>query len=59
MANQDRIEKNLKKIASFLNVSMDTITAQDTEIIDKMIQAVEDDDMFKVHLLGYSVKSMC
>ena len=58
MANQDRFEKNLKKVTSFLNVSEDALFSQDVELIGKMIQAAEDDDMFKVHQLGYNVKSI-
>lgn len=58
MANQERFEKNLKKITNFLNVSEDALFSQDVELLGKMIQAAEDDDMFKVHQLGYDVKSV-
>ena len=51
------MDKKLEEIKKFLNVSMETLLSQPSDLIEKMVKAVEDEDMFKVHLLGYSVKS--
>jgi hypothetical protein len=50
-------EKALKEITEFLNISKDTLLSQPIDLLSKMIDAVNDDDMFKVHSLGYSINS--
>jgi hypothetical protein len=52
------LDKNITKILNFLNVSENVLFSQDLNIIDKMIQAANDDDMWKVHQLGYSLFSV-
>lgn len=49
--------ENLKKIAEFLNVPESTLEAQPLDLIVKMVKAVEDEDMFELHHLGYSINS--
>jgi len=51
------MEKKLEEIKKFLNISMETLLSQPTDLIEKMVEAVDDEDMFKVHLLGYSINS--
>jgi len=50
-------EKALKEITEFLNVPEDTLLSQPIDLLGKMVDAVRDDDMFKVHSLGYSINS--
>jgi len=50
-------EKALKEIANFLNVSEDMLLSQPIDLLSKMVDAVRDEDMFKVHSLGYSINS--
>lgn len=51
------MEKKLEEIRKFLNISMETLLLQPSDLIQEMVDAVNDEDMFKVHQLGYSVKS--
>lgn len=51
------MEKKLDEIRKFLNISMETLLLQPSELIQKMVDAVEDEDMFQVHHLGYSINS--
>jgi hypothetical protein len=49
-------ERNFKKISSFLNVSEDLLNQQDSNLILKMIEAADDDEMFEVHRFGMEMK---
>lgn len=50
-------DKALKEITNFLNISENMLLSQPIDLLDKMVNAVRDDDMFKVHSLGYSINS--
>jgi hypothetical protein len=45
-------ERSYKKISSFLNVSEDLLSEQNPELVLKMIEAAENDNMFEVHQFG-------
>lgn len=51
------MEKEMQEIKKFLNISEETLLIQPTDLIGKMIKAVEDEDFYELHHLGYSVKS--
>jgi hypothetical protein len=45
-------ERSFNKISAFLNVSEDLLNRQDPELVLKMIEAADDDNMFEVHQFG-------
>jgi hypothetical protein len=49
-------ERSFKKISAFLNVSEDLLNQQDSNLILKMIEAADDDEMFEVHRFGMEMK---
>jgi hypothetical protein len=49
-------EKNFKKISAFLNVSQDVLNRQDPNLLMKMIDAADDDQMIAVHHYGMEMK---
>lgn len=49
--------KNLQEIKKFLNVPEEILLIQPVDLLEKMVKAVEDEDMFTLHHLGYSIKS--
>lgn len=51
-------DKALKEITNFLNVSEDTLLSQPVDLLGKMVEAVKEEDSWKLHHLGYSVKSV-
>lgn len=51
------MKNKLQEIKKFLNISEETLLIQPTDLIGKMIKAVEEEDMFQLHHLGYSIKS--
>ena len=53
---RDREEKNIRKICSFLSVSENLLRRQKSDLLVKMIDAADDDQMFAVHHLGLDMK---
>lgn len=51
-------DKALVEIKSFLNVSEDTLLSQPVDLLGKMVEAAKDEDAWKLHQLGYSIKSV-
>lgn len=49
-------EKNFKKISAFLNVPEDLLNRQDPNLLMKMIDAANDDQMIAVHHYGMEIK---
>lgn len=49
-------EKNIRKICSFLSVPETLLKRQDPDLLMKMIDAADDDQMFAVHHLGLDMK---
>ena len=49
-------EKNFKKISAFLNVSEDLLNRQDPNLLMKMIDAADDDQMIALHHFGMEMK---
>ena len=45
-----------QKIAEFLNVPEEILTTVNAEVMVKMRAAVDDDNYFELHRLGYEVK---
>jgi hypothetical protein len=54
-----KIDRNLKEISEFFNVSEDALLTQPIDLLTKMVEAADDDDTFKLHHLGYSMNSSC
>ena len=49
--------KNIEKeITEFLNISKEVLVSVRAETVVKMVKAVEEDDFFELHQLGYEVK---
>lgn len=49
-------EKSLKKIAAFLNVSIDLLNRQHPDLLVKMVEAADNDKVIIVHHLGMEMK---
>jgi hypothetical protein len=49
-------EKNLEKIAVFLNLSKELLKRQDPDLLMKMIEAAGDDKMIEVNHFGMELK---
>ncbi|MGD2098303.1 MAG: hypothetical protein PVG35_12020 [Desulfobacterales bacterium] len=49
-------ERTFKKISAFLNVSENLLNRQDPNLLMKMIDAADDDQMLAVHHFGMEMK---
>jgi len=54
--NYTKNEKSFNKIAAFLNVSKDLLNRQHPDLLTKIIEAADNDDMINVHHLGMEMK---
>ena len=50
------MQTQLEKLTSFLGIPLESLANQSTDIISKLIKAVNDDDFMKVHHLAYNLK---
>jgi hypothetical protein len=51
-----KTERNFKKISAFLNVPTKLLSQQHPNLIMKMIEAADEDNMIEIHHLGMEMK---
>ena len=51
-------EKHISTVISFLSISRETFDAQEDKLKSDLIKAAKEEEMIKVHSLGYYVKKV-
>jgi hypothetical protein len=50
------MQTTLDKLTDFLNIPLETLSNQSSDMIAKMVEAVKEDDFMTIHHLAYNIK---